>query len=1062
MKYVLVSVYDHSMRIILYTKCCILIWLLCLLDMKPAISQSYYFRHYQTENGLSNNSVTCSIQDKKGFLWFGTKEGLNRFDGYQFKLFHLDDDYERTLTRDLIFNLSLDPNGNMWVGSQKGLYRYDEKQEKLIRFFDTIPDISNVVFDKNGQLWFMNGRTVCRYNFEKNQLKRFDQRIYFSATTLCLSETGEMWFASLDGALHRFQTRTETFQRFPLSSSCWPTASCYIERIAPAGKHTILIGTSCQGLKQFDITTGEFKEVLKYNPDKTTIYVRDILRYAPGEYWLATESGIFIMKESGEQLYNLKKRFLDPYSISDNAVYTLCKDSEGGVWAGTFFGGINYFPRQYTAFKKYYPDYSKNTISGSAVREICEDGFGNLWIGTEDAGLNKMNKLTGEVTRFLPTGQPGSISYYNIHGLQPDGNYLWIGTHEHGIDKMDIRTGKVIRHYDAGIESKALKSNFGLSFLKTRSGVLYAGTANHLHKYDPVSDGWDREPAIPCCTNIATLIEDRHNTIWAGTHNNGVFFFNPLTGEKGHLENIAGNENSLSSNALNAICEDSNGGLWFATEGGGLCGLSPDKKQYSRYTVANGLPSNYIFKITEDNNRHLWVSTSKGLVDFDPVSKKMIIYTKANGLLNDQFNYHSGFKDAAGTMYFGSIRGMIAFRPETFTKNNFIPPVYITGIQVHNKELKVSADSSVLHQSILQTDRIELPYDQSSISIDFAALSYTAPDITSYTYKMEGLEKNWTIIHSNRKVYFTNIPPGEYTFKVKAATNDVWSKETKQLVVRILPPWWRTIWAYLIYGLLIAALAWYLFQTYHKRIEVQKEKEIYEAKFDFFTNVAHEIKTPLTLIKGPVENLMEQTDTIPQIKDDVLTLDRNTNRLLTLVSQILDFRQTETRGFRLEFAKVNIDELLQENFSSFVALAKKRNLDYRIELPEHHIQIMADEEALNKILSNLFSNAVKYADHMITVKRLPVEKEDNYLQIVFSNDGPQVPPDLREKIFDPFYRLKQTTKQRGTGIGLTLARSLTELHKGELFLQENNGQANTFILKLPLNHIHKPTNLSAT
>jgi signal transduction histidine kinase/ligand-binding sensor domain-containing protein len=1029
-----------------------LCWLLWLLDMNPALSQSYYFRHYQTENGLSNNSITCSIQDKKGFLWFGTKEGLNRFDGYQFKLFHLDDDYERTLTRDLIFSLIVDQQGTMWVGSQKGLYRYDDKQEKLIRFFDDVWDVSNLMFDKNGQLWFMSGRTVCRYNFNKKQLKKFETQLYFSATTLCLSETGDMWFASLDGALHRYDTATSSFRRYALSSSWWPMASCYIERLAASGKGTILVGTSCQGLKEFDIATGSFKEVLTYNPDKTTIYVRDILRYAPGEYWLATESGIFIMKENGKQLVNLKKRFLDPYSISDNAVYTLCKDSEGGVWAGTFFGGINYFPRQYTAFKKYYPDHSENAISGSAVREICEDGDGNIWIGTEDAGLNKLDKRTGTVKRFQPTGQPGSISYYNIHGLQVDGHHLWIGTHEHGIDKMDIRTGKVIRHYDAGIEPKALKNNFGLSFLKTKSGILYAGTGNHLHRYDPVADGWDRVPQVPGGTNIAALLEDSKQTIWAGTHGRGVFYFNPVTGEKGQLQNIPGNKNSLSSNAINAICEDSKGRLWFATEGAGLCGLNADGNRYSRYTVADGLPSNYVFKITEDNNRHLWISTSKGLVDFDPASRKMIVYTKANGLLNDQFNYNSGFKDASGTMYFGSIRGMITFKPESFSKNDFIPPVFITGLQVHNKELKVDADSSALRQSILHTSRIELPYDQSSISIDFAALSYTAPEITSYMYRMEGLEKNWTTIHSNRRVYFTNIPPGEYHFKVKAAINDVWNQDVKELTVRILPPWWRTTWAYLAYGSLIAALAWYLFQTYHKRIEVQKEKEIYEAKFDFFTNVAHEIKTPLTLIKGPVENLMEQTATIPEIREDVLTLDRNTNRLLTLVSQILDFRQTETKGFSLEFAKVDIDELLKENYSSFAPLAKKKKLEFKMDLPASQVPIMADEEALNKILSNLFSNAVKYAEHEIVVKRLPVEKDDNFLQIEISNDGPLVPADLRERIFEPFYRLKQNTKQKGTGIGLTLARSLAELHTGSLYLKENTGTLNSFVLSLPLNH----------
>ena len=1037
--------YDHSMRIIIYAKCCMLFLLLAVSSAK---AQSYYSRHYQTENGLSNNSVTCSLQDSKGFLWFGTKEGLNRFDGYQFRLFHLGED-QGTPARDLIFSLFLDPAGVMWVGAEKGLYRFDEESEKLVRFFSNVTGVNNIHMDRQGQLWFMSGRTVCRYNFQKKQLKRFDERIYITATTVCTTDNGDMWFASLDGALQRFDTTTETFRRYPLKSDCWPMASCYIERLVPGDSGTLYMGTSCQGLKQFDIATGSFKKILTYNPDKTTIYVRDILRYAPREYWLATESGIFIMKKNGE-LVNLKKRFLDPYSLADNAVYTLCKDREGGVWAGTFFGGINYFPKQNTSFRKYYPDLSKNSISGNAVREICEDNDGNIWIGTEDAGLNKLDRRTGAITSFHPTGQPGSISYYNIHGLLVDGNDLWIGTHEHGIDLMDIRSGKVKRHYDAGIGSKQLKNNFGLSFLKSSAGQVYAGTGNHLYRYDAVNDGWDKEPAVPGGINISTLVEDSRKTIWAGTHGWGVYWFNPVTGEKGELKNNADNTNSLAGNAINAICESSNGLLWFATEGSGFCSMSADRKQFNRYTTANGLPSNYVFKITEDNNKHLWVSTSKGLVDFDPATQKMIVYRKANGLLNDQFNYNSGFKDSEGTMYFGSIKGMITFRPETFTRNVMVPPVYLTGFQVHNKELIVHADSSALKQSILHTGRIELPADQSSISIDFAALSFTAPDITSYSYKMDGLDKNWTIINTNRKVYFTNIPPGEYTFHVKAGINDQWGQEAKPLVIRILPPWWRTTWAYLAYGLLLGTLAWYLFQTYHKRIEVQKEKEIYEAKFDFFTNVAHEIKTPLTLIKGPVENLMEKLDELPVIREDVLTMDRNTNRLLTLVSQILDFRQTETKGFSIEFAKVELDTLLQEIYSNFAPLARKRGLSYTIDLPEEHITIMADEEALQKILSNLFSNGVKYAEHAMWVKLLPVAKEDQYVQIEISNDGPLIPADLRERIFEPFYRLKQNVKQKGTGIGLTLARSLAELHKGELALKEQTGMQNTFVLKLPL------------
>lgn len=314
---------------------------------------------------------------------------------------------------------------------------------------------------------------------------------------------------------------------------------------------------------------------------------------------------------------------------------------------------------------------------------------------------------------------------------------------------------------------------------------------------------------------------------------------------------------------------------------------------------------------------------------------------------------------------------------------------------------------------------------------------------------MEGLDKNWTYLAANRKVYFTNLAPGHYTFRLTAATNGRWSQE-KQLTITITPPFWNTWWAWLVYAVVVIAIVYSVVQGYHKRSQVKKEKDIYEAKFEFFTNVAHEIRTPLTLIKGPVENLLEKVHELPGIKDDVNMMERNTNRLMTLITQILDFRQTEAKGFSLDFTKVNITALLQEVYSNFQPLAKKRDLQYTLLLPDAPVVAWVDEEAFNKILSNLFSNAVKYADKQITVLLFPVQKEGTNLTIEISNDGILIPPNMRERIFEPFYRIRENTKQKGTGIGLTLARSLTQLHQGNLFVKDDTNAMNTFVLCLPL------------
>ena len=981
-------------------------------------------------------------------MWFGTKDGLNRFDGYHFKYYNINNK-GYSMEPDMVNCLLVDKQNTLWVGCQKGLYFFDRQKEILVALIDTLAWVNSMHIDNQNHLWFISAQMVCRYDPGTKTLTKFPESKYISATYICGSADGNVWVSTPDGHLQRYDKNRDSFTGFNLFSHSPSSTSNWIHRIYPAEGNALYVGTSAQGLKKFDIATGTYKDLLTYNPDKTTIYIRDIKKFSGSEFWFATESGIFILNTITGQFTNLKKNFTDPYSLSDNALYSLCKDSEGGMWAGTYFGGVNYYSRQYAVFKKYFPDNSGSSISGSAVREICGDHEGNIWIGTEDAGLNKLNTATGAITQFKPTGENGSIAYSNIHGLLVSGNDLWIGMFDHGLDILDIQTGKVKKHYKSGPGKYDMKNNFIVSLLQTRSGDIYSGTGGSLYKFNPSIKGFDLVNEVAQNVFIAALLEDHSKTIWVGSHGSGIFFFNPVTKQHGYFHNEPGNQNSLTNNIVNAIFEDSKQNIWIATEGGGLVKLDKDRKKFTAFTTKNGLPSNFIFKVLEDDKQHLWVTTSRGLANFNPQTLAVTVYTKDNGLLNDQFNYNSGYKDAAGKIYFGSVKGMISFKPDDLLKTTTELPVYITGFQVQNKELEINKDSADLKKSIFYTNEITLPYDRSSFSIDFAALSYSSPEMTAYTYFMKGIDKEWTEIKPNRKIYFTNLSPGTYIFKLKAATNGNWGKE-KQLVIKILSPWWATIWAYLLYLSLAAGLAWYLLRTYHIIVEDKKEKEIYEAKIDFFTNVAHEIRTPLTLIKGPVENLLEQVNDVPQIKEDVVTMERNTNRLIALITQILDFRKAETKGFSMDFVKLNITALLKESYVNFSPLAKKRNLDYSIDCPPTDVTAFADEEALNKIFSNLFNNAVKYAHKKIAIRILqPADAALNFT-IEFENDGLKIPAEMGQKIFEPFYRLKETLKQQGTGIGLALAKSLAELHNGNLYLKNTANDLNTFVLCLPL------------
>ncbi len=1025
--------------------------LLCLLlaVCTTGVAQPYYFRHYQTENGLSNNTVYCSIQGSDGFIWFGTKEGLNRFDGYRFKKIHHARIAQDKPNTEFVLSLHRDSKENLWVGSSQGLFLYNPETESLQPVVDSLRDVNAIQQDKKGRIWYIAIFTLHCYDPATNTDTAFPTEEYFPATSLAITPGGWMLATTENGFVYRWNTDAPGKERYDVFHLSAPPASRWVSRLYPENDSAVWVGTSNQGLKKLDLQTGRYTDVLSYNPDKTTIYIRDIKPYRQNEYWLATESGIFIYNTATGQISNLRKKFLDPYSLSDNAVYTLCADKEGGIWAGTFFGGINYHPHPFTYFHKYFPDNSAQSITGSAVREICEDQYRQLWIGTEDAGLNKLDPVTGKITQFRPTGQPGSISYSNIHGLLPDGNDLWIGTFEHGIDVMDIRTEKVYRHYIAGPGENRLRSNFALCFIRSRSGDLYAATSNGLAWYVKATDNFAVPPGAPGYGFIATLLEDHAGKIWVGSHNDGLYCYDPVNRVSVNYRYEKGNPNSISSNIINALYEDSTHQLWISTDGGGLCKLDASRTKFKTLTTRDGLPSNYIFKTIQDNRGQFWISTSRGLVSYNPADNNMQVYTKENGLLNEQFNYSSGYLQSDGTLYFGSIKGMISFNPDKFFANNFEPNLFITGLQVQNRDVLINRDSGWLKKSIVFTDKITLPYDRSSFSLDFAALSFTSPDLTEYSYKMDGLDKDWTYLKTNRKAYFTNLAPGSYTFRVRAAVNGKWSDRERTLSFEILPPFWATIWARMIYAAMALSLAYYIITTYHNRTQVKKEKEIYEAKIDFFTNIAHEIKTPLTLIKSPLENLREQWGEHADMKDDIQMMERNTNRLVSLVSQILDFRKTEAKGFRLEFSQENISAILEEAFLSFQSLAKKRHLQYTLEMPSTDIYAYADEEALNKIFYNLISNATKYAAERVLVQLLPVKEGENQVVVLFSNDGQLIPEDMADRIFEPFFRLKENHRQKGTGIGLSLARSLAELHGGRLFLQPRGDGVNLFVLELP-------------
>ncbi|MFI5158178.1 MAG: response regulator, partial [Sphingobacteriales bacterium] len=595
---------------------------------------------------------------------------------------------------------------------------------------------------------------------------------------------------------------------------------------------------------------------------------------------------------------------------------------------------------------------------------------------------------------------------------------------------------------------------------------ILVGTWNGLFKYNRTAHNFTALPFFNA--HIQSVHEDEEGTLWITSYGSGIYSWNPATGEKRHLTYHAGSANSLINDYVNGLLKDSRKNIWCCTEGG-LSEYDPRNGKFINYTIEDGLPANQVFRMLEDDKGYLWVSTSKGLAAFEPASKQFNIYHTANGLPTEQFNYNSSFEDADGTMYFGTVKGMVSFKPSNFAPNNYVPPVYITGFQINNQDVTIDKNNSVLKRSITYTNAITLNYDSSNISIDVAALSYIIPEMNQYAYKMDGIDKTWTQLKNNRKIYYTKLPPGDYTFMVKGANSaGIWNNKETTLSIKVLPPYWATIWAYLLYATIVISVAMVIFRYYHiavaeknkhriETIEINTEREIYNAKIEFFTNVAHEIRTPLTLIKMPLDKLINKEQNDPETTESLNMMKKNTNRLIDLTNQLLDFRKAEANKFSLNFAKTDINELLKDVYSVFKPSADLRGLNFKLELPRLTLHAYVDTEALKKILSNLFNNAIKYAESQVYIKLLPFSSEDQVFYVEIKNNGYIIPDQYKNKIFEPFYRIKETEKETGTGIGLPLSKSLALLHKGSLELKTSADNFNVFLLSLPI-HQEKEIN----
>ncbi|RDT74330.1 hybrid sensor histidine kinase/response regulator transcription factor [Bacteroides fragilis] len=1046
------------------TFCVLACFFITIFCQAQSVEEHYYFKNLSIRNGLSQNTVNAILQDRKGFMWLGTKDGLNRYDGLSFRKFKHDAANPRSIGNSFITSLYEDFNGNIWVGTDAGVYIYYPEKEAFEEFDCQSLEktriersVSMIAGDKQGRVWIaVEAQGMFCYDARQKLLRNYPlSEISSNIKCFTFDSGGTLWLGFYGDGLYYSKDNLATVHPYGSpEDGKREFEGGVITKIVQGNYNCLYIGSVKEGVSELNLTSGQVRNLLAIDESGESIFCRDLLPYSDNELWIGTESGIYIYNLRTAQFIHLRASLYDSYSLSDNAIYALYKDREEGLWIGSYFGGVDYYPRQYTYFAKYYPKNIANSLHGKRVREFCRADDGTLWIGTEDGGLNHFNPKTKEFHFFEP-----SAGFTNIHGLCMDGSHLWVGTFSKGLRVIDTRTGVVLRTYTEGHTSHSLNDNSIFSICRTSAGEIYLGTLFGLLRYNRTQDNFDRIPELNG-KFVYDIKEDSYGNLWLATYANGAYCYDVSARRWKNYVFDAEDEKSLPYDKVLSVFEDSYRQIWLTTQGGGFCLFHPDTETFTRYGLKDGLPNDVVYQIVEDDDRFLWLTTNNGLVRFDPKTMEMKVFSTANGLPTNQFNYRSGFKDEAGNIYLGSINGFVAFDPRTFAENRQVPAVAITDFLLFNKEVPVGETDSPLKSSITFSDKVVLTADQNSFSFRIAALSYQAPRMNKLMYKLEGFDEGWLTIGESPLVTYSNLGYGDYVFKVKASNSDgVWNEQETSLHLSILPPFYLSVWAYCFYvlffmGCLVCVIFYFKRRNYRKQhrqmemLEQEKEREVYHAKIDFFTNVAHEIRTPLTLIKGPLENIILKKEVDSETKEDLYIMKQNTERLLNLTNQLLDFRKTETRGFRLNFTECDVVAVLRETYLRFTSLAKQKGLDFILELPQECFMADVNQEALTKIISNLLNNGVKYAS---TYLRISLETDEKVFHIRTFNDGEMIPDTMKEEIFKPFVRLdKEDEVTTGTGIGLALSRSLAELHQGSLMMEKGE-EVNCFCLTLPVN-----------
>lgn len=1063
--------------------------------VNPASAQQEKLLFHNSSQGIPQYSVSSIDQDSLGFIWIGTRYGLQRYNGLDFEPYLSTPDSSSEQSAHIITALTVDVTNNIWVGTNGGGLRYYNFTRDQ---FDTLPikdkpscainaRVINAIFeDTQGNIWVatvQNGLYVLKVN--SRCFKQFTPRAGNSQSISSLNISaimedgaGRIWVGTWDSGLNLFNESDSTFQRFTPQNT--PNLTHGTVRSLLWSKRGQLIAGTGNGPKIISRKNDRFvfnnllppSHTLSEKLHKTRVL--SLESDPKGNIWIGTENeGLYRVNIKKKKARNFQYNPDDPGSLCSNSIWSLFWDDRNILWIGTFNQGLCKLDPNEQKFPR--PLRSKpgvNSINSNVVSSFSEDSLGNIWIGTEGGGLNYFNPKKNTFDHFTHrAGDSTSISSNYVVCLTTDKQQnLWVGTWEGGLNRKVPGKDKFVHYWHQPGNSNSLANNDVYTLLEDNKGNIWVSCfragLDVIHPNRKTISHFSTEASLQRRIEseyVRSIFQDKDGYIWLGTEGDGLLRIK--VNDSLHIvekQQFSSRNSTLPNDYITEIFQSNNGTLWVGTEGGGLLYTHPSHFTFSSVNKSDGLSGNIVYSIQETNDSLLWISTNQGLSQYN-LKRGAFRNFNPGGNRSSGFYRSSSLKTHSGYLLFGGIWGFHYFHPSQIPLNPVPPRVYITHFQLQSPENKSQPKPLVTKNSMLQ-DSLQLRYWQNDFQIKVAALNYSEASKNQYAYKLERYDQMWRKTTNPDEIYYNNVPPGTYTLKVKASNNDqIWSTNITTLHLHITPPWYKTTWAYLAYALFLAGLLvlarWNIIRNERLRnelklehIQLEQVKELSKMRLKFFTYISHEFRTPLTLIIAPLQELL-QNDEAKHVSKPLQMMLNNARRLLLLINQILDLSKIESGFLKLETQRQDLVILLRQLAVSFSVYADDRLINFKLDFPKEEIMLYYDSDKLEKVLINLLSNAFKFTPRFGNVT-LSLRKKGNEVKITVEDSGDGISQHELKQIFKQYYQIDDGEKHTGTGIGLALSKELVELHKGSITVKSKKGKGSQFEVTLPLGKKH--------